>query len=280
MDRLGRDDIPMSNTSFDRECMELAIAEARRPSLEDSRRHPMVAAVAAARGTILGSAFRGETGPGEHAEYVLLERKLGDAALAGATIYTIIEPCTTRHHAKVPCAQRLIDRRVGNIFVGMLDPNPYLTGKSILLFRQAGINTAFFPHDLAAQAEELNRDFIAASRNSMPAPKARISGYEWELLETEGAVAGRTQQMWYEYFLAANDLHNLDRLLGFYKPPSGQDTDLRNFDFAAHEEPRIAIATDLRLIQSITADPARLLSLSPRQFEIFTGELLEQYGYA
>jgi len=162
----------------------------------------------------------------------------------------------------------------------MLDPNPYLTGKSILLFRQAGIDTAFFPHDLAAQVEELNRALIVASRNSMPSPKVRISGYEWDLLETEGLVAGRTQQMWYEHFLAANDVHNLDRLLSFYTPPAGQDSDLRTFDIAASETPRIAVATDLRLIQSITADPARLLSLTPRQFEIFTGELLERSGYA
>lgn len=268
------------DTDFHRKCIELAIAEARRTPAENRHLHPMVAAVAAMQGTILGTAFRGETGPGEHAEYILLDRKLGMVSLAGATVYTAVEPCTTRHHAKVSCAQRLIDRRIAKVFIGMLDPNPYLAGRSILLFREAGIDTAFFPHDLGVQVEELNRTFIAASKDSMPLPKVPVSEYEWHVLESEGSVAGRTQHLWYEYFLASTDLNNLNRLLSFYKPEAAQDTDRRSFDIPAAETSHIAIATDLRLIRSMTADPTRLLSLTARQFEIFTYELLDRFGYA
>ena len=247
---------------------------------EDAQLHPLVGAVAALDGSILATARRGETAPGEHAEYVLLEHKLGESPLAGATIYTTIEPCTTRHHPRINCTQRLINRRVAKVFIGMLDPNPHLSGRSLRALRAAGVETAFFPRALAAQAEELNHAFLSSARQSMPFPKVRISEYEWEHLESDNSVAGRDQQSWYEYFLATNDLPNLERLLSFYAPLNGQVTDLNSFDIPVTDIPRITIATDLRLIESVTSDPARLLSLSPRQFERFTAELLERLGYS
>ena len=96
----------------------------------------------------------------------------------------------------------------------------------------------------------------------MPPPKVRISGYEWDLLQTEGTVAGRTRQMWYEHFLASNDLHNLGRLLSFYTPPPEQVSGPSTYDITPADTARISVATDLRLIESVTADPARLLSLT------------------
>ncbi len=78
---------------FDRACMELAIQEARKATSENTRLHPAVGVVAAKDTTVLGAAFRGESTPGGHAEYVLLERKLREASLIGATIYITLEPC-------------------------------------------------------------------------------------------------------------------------------------------------------------------------------------------
>jgi pyrimidine deaminase RibD-like protein len=147
-----------NNVDEDRRFALMAIEEARKSVAEDGRPHPMVGAVVVKDGKVLSTAHRGEL-PGNHAEYVALEKKLSDEAVAGATVYTTLEPCTTRNHRKVPCALRLIERRVARVVMGMLDPDVRITGRGQRELRKAGIATDFFPSDLMAEVEDLNRDF-------------------------------------------------------------------------------------------------------------------------
>ncbi|HWZ88799.1 MAG TPA: hypothetical protein VNW92_08110, partial [Polyangiaceae bacterium] len=92
------------------------------------------------------------------------ERKLSGDSLVGATIYTTLEPCTTRNHPKVPCAQRLVERKVRRVVVGMLDPNERICGRGLWHLRESGIETDLFSHEHMAAVEELNRDFIRLHR--------------------------------------------------------------------------------------------------------------------
>jgi len=149
-------------TQEDVRYMEMAVAQARRCVPEDENPHPFVGVVVVTADGKVTTAYRGELDPGQHAEFVALERKLGNQNVAGATVYTTLEPCTTRSHPKVPCADRLVDRRVRRVFIGMLDPNPDILGKGVLRLRQANIEVQFFHPDLMAQVEDLNRDFIRA----------------------------------------------------------------------------------------------------------------------
>lgn len=260
-------------------CMELATREASKARLEDTSVHPRVGVVAARDGVLLGTAFRGELVLGEHAEYTLLERKLKNISLVGATVYTTLEPCISRHHQRVSCVARLIDRGVSKVVIGMIDPNPYLRGRGVLALQLAGVETELFPSALMAAVMDLNASFLSASKDSMPPERVHLSGWEWDVLETEGEVAGRSRQGWYEYFLATNDISNLERLHEFYTPPSEQVSDISTFDLRARELPHIVVATDLRIIEAVTAEPSKLLSLTPRQFEQFTADLLERLGY-
>lgn len=105
----------------DRKFARLAIEEARRSIPEnDGRAHPKVGVVVVKNGEIVATAHRGEV-EGNHAEYLALERKLAEGAVAGSTVYTTLEPCTTRTHPKIPCAERLIERKVARVVIGMLD---------------------------------------------------------------------------------------------------------------------------------------------------------------
>lgn len=152
-----------SNTNEDRRYALLAIEEARKSVAEDDRPHPKVGAVVVKNGTVVSKAHRGEN-PKSHAEYIALEEKLSDESVTGATVYTTLEPCTTRNHPKIPCAQRLIERRIARVVIGILDPNPEIRGLGEQLLGEAGIETQLFPRDLKAQVEEMNREFIRVQK--------------------------------------------------------------------------------------------------------------------
>ncbi len=162
----------------------MAIEEARKSVPEDGRLHPRVGAVVVKNGLVLCKAHRGEILK-SHAEYIALENKLSDDAVAGATVYTTLEPCTTRKHPKIPCAQRLIDRRVACVVIGMLDPNPDISGKGWQLLRDAGIEIRVFDHDLMQLCEEMNREFIRSQRGRQASAKEDQSSWPDVILECQ-----------------------------------------------------------------------------------------------
>jgi pyrimidine deaminase RibD-like protein len=172
----------------DLEFIRIAIEEARKSSPEDTRIHPLVGVVVVKEGKELARAHRGEF-PGNHAEFIALEKKLGKEMLTGCTVYTTLEPCTTRNHPKVPCAARLAEHKVRRVVIGMLDPNRLIQGDGFALLRDANIVVDMFPSDEMAKVEELNREFTRWHRH--PQSRARATS---EFIQ---ANKGRPLDEWY-----------------------------------------------------------------------------------
>ena len=161
--------------SDDKKFMRLAIAEMKKSLPEDPRVHPRVGVVVTKGSRVLATAFRGETGPGEHAEFVALERKLGTQSIVGATVFTTLEPCTTRKHPKVPCAERLRERGVKRVLIGMLDPNKKISGAGQRGLSQANIETELFSQELSKEVMAENREFVRLHSESTEDGPTRVN---------------------------------------------------------------------------------------------------------
>lgn len=148
----------------DRYYMERAIQLAKQCKSEAGKVSPKVGAVLVRDSQLVGEAYRGELGEGEHAEYTLLEKKLPHESLEGTTLFTTLEPCTIRRDPKIPCAQRIVQRGIAKVVLGVIDPNKHISGNGWWTLREGEVEVATFDSDLVQQIDALNQDFTSHHR--------------------------------------------------------------------------------------------------------------------
>ncbi|WP_162238648.1 hypothetical protein [Methylobacterium sp. Leaf102] len=175
--------------------MNLALEQARKCVSEPGKTSPKVGAVVVLPDGNIVESYRGECCAGEHAEYTALEKKMKEVSVAGATVYTTLEPCTTRNPPKIPCVERLIERKVARVYIGMVDPNPLISGRGMRRLRDANIAVDMFSKEIAAQIEELNREFTRSQKQQPDLPSldtARVNQLRGRTLDQIYRSANRT----------------------------------------------------------------------------------------
>jgi diaminohydroxyphosphoribosylaminopyrimidine deaminase/5-amino-6-(5-phosphoribosylamino)uracil reductase len=99
--------------------------------------NPMVGAVLVRDGVVLAEGWHAYFG-GAHAERMLFEG-LAAGDFSDCILYVSLEPCA--HFGKTPpCANLILEKGVGKVVVGVLDPNPKVSGKGVGLLRDAGVD--------------------------------------------------------------------------------------------------------------------------------------------
>ncbi len=125
-----------------------------------------------------GEWFEGATAPpgGPHAEVVALEAA-GERA-RGATLITTLEPCA--HHGRTPpCTGAILAAGVARVVVGVLDPDPQVSGRGVEVLREDGISV-----EVGVGADE-------AAELLAPYLKHRRTGRPWVVLKLAATMDGR-----------------------------------------------------------------------------------------
>lgn len=124
--------------------------------------NPMVGCVVVKEGKVVASGCHEKYGE-YHAERNALTRCKED--LTGADLYVTLEPCC--HQGKTPpCTDIIIEKKIGRVFVGAMDPNPKVDGGGIKILKDHGIQVV--TGILEKECLELNQIFFHYIQTGLP----------------------------------------------------------------------------------------------------------------
>ncbi len=160
----------------------------------DGKASPLVGAVLVKPDGVVDSAFRGELRHGDHAEYTLLERKHRDERLDGSVLFATLEPCApgARKHPKLACAERIVNARIAEVWVGIEDPDPLVDRQGIRYLEQNGVKVHLFDLDLQDEIRAANKVFIAQALKRAAEAKDGKSAQPSPLSQWDKALPGVT----------------------------------------------------------------------------------------
>lgn len=148
-------------SGFDEKLMKRAIRLARK-GVGRTAPNPAVGCVIVKAGVIVGEGWHKKAGT-PHAEIHAL-RQAGESA-RGGDLYVTLEPCS--HFGRTPpCADAVIAAGVSNVFAGMIDPNPKVSGSGVAKLRAAHITVTSGLFE--QECRELNLPFIKQVTSGLP----------------------------------------------------------------------------------------------------------------
>ena len=124
--------------------------------------NPMVGCVVVKDDIVITEGYHEYYG-GLHAERNALTHTTADCK--DATLYVTLEPCC--HHGKTPpCTDIIIEKGIKKVVVGLLDPNPLVSGKGISILQNAGIEVVTGVEE--EKIKELNKVFLKYIKTKRP----------------------------------------------------------------------------------------------------------------
>lgn len=139
----------------------LELAELGRGSVSPN---PMVGCVLVKDDFIIGEGYHRKYGEA-HAEVNAVNEVQDPKLIQGATAYVTLEPCA--HFGKTPpCANLLVEMKVGKVVIAAVDSNPLVGGKGIEILKEAGIEVV--TGVLEKEARWQNRRFFTQIEKKRP----------------------------------------------------------------------------------------------------------------
>ena len=124
--------------------------------------NPMVGCVVVKNDTIITEGYHEYYG-GFHAERNALTNCTSDCK--DATLYVTLEPCC--HYGKTPpCTEIIIEKGIKKVVVGLLDPNPLVSGKGISILQNSGIEVVSGVEE--DKIKDLNKVFLKYIKTKRP----------------------------------------------------------------------------------------------------------------
>ncbi len=170
------------------EVMKRSVAEPR----NDGEGSPLVGAVIYKPDGTIETACRGELRDGDHAEYTLLERKNRSSTLDGSILFTTLEPCApgSRRDPKLSCAERIVQARIKEVWIGIEDPDPTVDRKGIKYLQDRGVTVHMFDRDLQEEIHKANKAFIEQALERAEAARQEKEPKTITLSPLESVFAG------------------------------------------------------------------------------------------
>jgi diaminohydroxyphosphoribosylaminopyrimidine deaminase / 5-amino-6-(5-phosphoribosylamino)uracil reductase len=118
------------------------------------------AIIVACSGAVIATGFSRQSDPQEHAEEFAL--KCASAAgtdLAGATLYSSLEPCLRRVSRPVPCSELILASGIRRVVIAWREPPLFQPGGGAPWLAERGTEVVELP-ELAARAMAVNQSVL------------------------------------------------------------------------------------------------------------------------
>jgi diaminohydroxyphosphoribosylaminopyrimidine deaminase / 5-amino-6-(5-phosphoribosylamino)uracil reductase len=149
---------PPAQPGADREWLAAAIRLSERCPPSEAA-FSVGALLVGASGQVFATGYSRETGPGDHAEEIALRRAVG-AELAGATLYSSLEPCLRRKSRPAPCAKLISAAGVRRVVIAWREPPLFVQGGGAFWLASRGITVVELP-ELAPAAMAVNKHLLS-----------------------------------------------------------------------------------------------------------------------